>query len=266
MQLELEGKRALVTGSSSGIGRSIALHLAAEGVEVVVHGRDEARANKTADAITQAGGRACVVLGDLMDPEQAKGAVESVRALGGVDILVNNAGGRHGGWERNGWIGAGGDNWIATYRQNVISTVTLIEGLAPIMIDRGWGRVLQIASAIAIHQPPNFPDYQAAKAAEINMTRSLSRGLAGTGVTANCISAGIIHTPGSAAELAAIAAEMRLEGGWQAHERHIAVEVFRQTAGRIGRPEDIAAAVCYLASPRADFVTGVNLVIDGGIN
>ncbi|SFJ31646.1 SDR family NAD(P)-dependent oxidoreductase [Caulobacter sp. UNC279MFTsu5.1] len=265
MQLELTGKRALVTGSSSGIGRSIALQLAAEGAEVVVHGRDEARANKTADEITQAGGRAFVVLGDLMEADQAKAAVERVRALGGVDILVNNAGGRHGGWERNGWMGAGGDNWIATYKQNVISTVTLIEGLAPIMIERGWGRVLQIASAIAIHQPPNFPDYQAAKAAEINLSRSFSRSLAGTGVTSNAISAGIIHTPGSDAEIASIAKEVGMAGDWQDNEKEIALGVFRQTVGRIGRAEDIAAAVCFLVSPRADFITGVNLVVDGGM-
>lgn len=125
--------------------------------------------------------------------------------------------------------------------------------------------MIQIASAVALHQPPHFPDYQAAKAAEINLSRSLSRSLAGTGVTANAISAGIIHTPGSDGEINGIAAELKLEGGWQANERHIALNVFRQTAPRVGRPEDIAAAVCFLASPRADFVTGVNLVIDGGI-
>ena len=216
--------------------------------------------------IRENGGHADEVLGDLTDPDQVDAVSRQLLDSGGVDILVNNAGGRHGGWERDGWFGTSPDNWLETYKLNVISTAALVNSLVPAMRERGWGRVIQIASAIALHQPPNFPDYQAAKAAEINMTRSLSRGLAGTGITANSISAGIIHTPGSAAELAAIAAELQLEGGWQAHERHIAVEVFHQTAGRIGRPEDIAAAVCYLASPRADFVTGVNLVIDGGIN
>jgi 3-oxoacyl-[acyl-carrier protein] reductase len=266
MNLELNGKRVLVTGSSSGIGTSIALALADEGAHVVVHGRNGERTSKIAAMIRENGGHADEVLGDLTDPDQVDAVSRQLLDSGGVDILVNNAGGRHGGWERDGWFGTSPDNWLETYKLNVISTAALVNSLVPAMRERGWGRVIQIASAIALHQPPNFPDYQAAKAAEINMTRSLSRGLAGTGITANSISAGIIHTPGSAAELAAIAAELQLEGGWQAHERHIAVEVFHQTAGRIGRPEDIAAAVCYLASPRADFVTGVNLVIDGGIN
>lgn len=264
MDLKLSGKRALVTGSSSGIGAGIALMLAAEGAHVVVHGRDKERTAETAATIREHGGRADEVLGDLTVESEAAQACDQILASGGVDILVNNAGGRYGGWERNGWLATSPGSWLETYKLNVVSTATLINRLAPVMAERGWGRVIQIASAVALHQPPHFPDYQAAKAAEINLTRSLSRSLAGTGVTANCISAGIIHTPGSAAELDDIAAELRLAGGWRANERHIAVEVFRQTTGRVGRPEDIAAAVCYLASPRADFVTGVNLVVDGG--
>ncbi|EGY02491.1 short-chain dehydrogenase/reductase SDR [Nitrospirillum viridazoti Y2] len=265
MQLDLVGKRALVTGSSSGIGRMIALHLAAEGVEVIVHGRDAARTLRTAEEIRATGGVSSEVMGDLMDGDAAKAVVDQVLAQGGVDILVNNAGGRYGGWARSGWLGTSDENWIATYKQNVISTVTLIDGLVPVMIQRGWGRVVQIASAVALHQPPNFPDYQAAKAAEINLSRSLSRGMAGTGVTSNAISAGIIHTPGSDAEIAGIAQEAGLGTNWRDHEREIALKIFRQTAGRIGRAEDIAAAVCFLASPRADFISGINLVVDGGM-
>ncbi|KQM20804.1 SDR family NAD(P)-dependent oxidoreductase [Novosphingobium sp. Leaf2] len=265
MKLDLAGKRALVTGSSSGIGRMIAIQLAAEGAEVVVHGRDPGRTEKTADELREAGGSAMTVLGDLMDGDQASTVVERVRDLGGVDILVNNAGGRHGGWERSGWFGTSAENWIATYKQNVISTATLIDGLVPEMVNRGWGRAIQIASAVALHQPPNFADYQAAKAGEINLSRSLSRGLAGSGVTSNAISAGIIHTPGSDAELESIAQELGFGGDWRSHEREIALNAFRQTTPRIGKPEDIAAAVCFLASPRADFITGINLVIDGGM-
>jgi 3-oxoacyl-[acyl-carrier protein] reductase len=264
MNLELSNKRALVTGSSSGIGEGIALMLASEGASIIVHGRDRQRTARTAEQIRANGGRAEEVIGDLMDDAEAEAVCRQVLALGGVDILVNNAGGRHGGWARTGWFGSSPQSWIATYKQNVISSATLIERLAPTMISQGWGRVIQIASAVALHQPPNFPDYQAAKAAEINLSRSLSRGLAGTGVTSNSISAGIIHTPGSEAEISSVAAEIGLSGGWQAHERHIALNVFRQTTDRIGRPEDIASAVCYLASPRAAFITGINLVIDGG--
>lgn len=265
MDLNLAGKRALVTGSSSGIGRMIALHLGQEGAEIVVHGRDAARTEQTANDLRDAGVTAMTVLGDLMDADQAGNVVKSVGDLGGIDILVNNAGGRHGGWERSGWFGTSGDNWIATYKQNVISTATLIDGLVPEMMTRGWGRVIQIASAVALHQPPNFPDYQAAKAAEINLSRSLSKGLAGSGVTSNAISAGIIHTPGSDAEIESISEEVGFGRDWRPHEREIALNIFRQTTPRIGRADDIASAVCFLASPRADFITGVNLVIDGGM-
>ena len=83
--------------------------------------------------------------------------------------------------------------------------------------------------------------------------------------TANAISAGIIHTPGSDNELVSIAEELKMKGGWQAHERQIAVDIFRQSVPRVGRPMDIAAAVTFLAGPSADFITGINLVIDGGI-
>jgi len=265
MELQLAGKRALVTGSSSGIGEGVALMLAAEGADVIVHGRDRARSQRTADAIRALGGRADIVIGDLTDAAQAAEICAQTTALGGVDILVNNAGGRSGGWARDGWFNTSADAWIATYKLNVIATAVMINGLTPHMISKKWGRIIQISSAVALHQPPNFPDYQAAKAAEINMSRSLSRGLAGTGVTANSISAGIINTPGSDGEIASIAAELGLEGGWQQHERHIALNVFRQTADRVGRPEDIAAAVCFLASPKAAFITGVNLIIDGGM-
>jgi NAD(P)-dependent dehydrogenase (short-subunit alcohol dehydrogenase family) len=110
-----------------------------------------------------------------------------------------------------------------------------------------------------------FADYQAAKAAEINYARSLSRGLAGTGVTANAISVGIIATPDSDAELGKAASSLGLTGNWREHERVIALKAFRQSVGRIGRVDDIAEAVAYVASPRADFVTGTNLVVDAGI-
>lgn len=265
MQLELKGKRALVTGSSSGIGRMIAHRLAGEGVEVIVHGRDLGRTEQTAQELRSAGHQARTVTGDLMDGAAAQDVIRQVAAHGGIDILINNAGGRHGGWARSGWFGTSAANWIETYKQNVISTATLVDGLVPGMTERGWGRVIQICSAVAIHQPPNFPDYQAAKAAEINLSKSLSRGLAGTGVTSNAISAGIIHTPGSDAEIESISEEVGFGKDWRAREKDIALNIFRQTVGRIGRADDIAAAACFLSSDQAAFITGVNLVIDGGM-
>jgi 3-oxoacyl-[acyl-carrier protein] reductase len=264
MDLNLKGKRALVTGSSSGIGREIALRLAGEGATVIVHGRNVDRSRNVADEIRSAGGDAEVVVGDLTFAAETDALLDEVLAAGGADILVNNAGGRAGGFTPEPVWETSVDQWLATYQLNVLSCVAATQRLVPGMIERRWGRVIHIASAVASHQPPAFADYQAAKAAEINYARSLARGLGGSGVTANSISVGIIATPDSEAELLKAAATLGTDD-WRAVEKEIATTVFRQQVPRIGRPEDIAWAVAYLASPRADFVTGTNLVIDAGI-
>ena len=266
MDLQLSGKRALVTGSSSGVGEATARFLAAEGVTVVVHGRDSARTQAVAGDIAERGGTAHAVTADLTDDAAVQRLCEFIDGkIGGIDILVNNAGGRPKGWERNGWLGQGTQAWLDTYKLNVLATARMIDAFTPGMIQRGWGRVIQIASAVAIHQPPNFPDYQAAKAAEINLSRSLSRSLAGTNVTSNSLSLGIIHSPGSNNELNGIAKELGLGDDWEPVEKKLALEIFRQTVPRVGRGTDIAALVAFLASPLAAFITGTNIVIDGGM-
>jgi NAD(P)-dependent dehydrogenase (short-subunit alcohol dehydrogenase family) len=264
MKLSLAGKRALVTGSSSGIGSTTAAMLAAEGAEVIVHGRNAARTHESAQSVRAAGGIAHEVTGDITDESQAASICQSVLALGGVDILVNNAGGRFGGFEDASWFGVPPSHWVSTYKLNTVGAVSLIDRLVPRMVERRWGRVINISSAIAIHQPPRQPDYQAAKAAQINMTRGLSKALAGTGVTANVISVGIIPLDSSADVIAGAARAAGIEGDWRDEEPKLA-RFFGQTVPRVGRPGDIAAMVCYLASPVADFISGAHLVIDGGI-
>ncbi|QJU52357.1 SDR family NAD(P)-dependent oxidoreductase [Herbiconiux sp. KACC 21604] len=264
MELTLEGKRALVTGSSSGIGRGIALRLAGEGATVIVHGRNADRSRGVADEITAAGGDAEVVTGDLTSAAETDALLDQVIAAGGADILINNAGGRAGGFSPEPVWETSADRWLATYQLNVLSAVAVTQRLVPGMLERGWGRVIHVASAVALHQPPAFADYQGAKAAEINFARSLARGLGGSGVTANSISVGIIATPDSESELQRAAATLGASD-WRDVEKELATTVFRQQVPRIGRPDDIAWAVAYLASPRADFVTGTNIVIDAGI-
>jgi NAD(P)-dependent dehydrogenase (short-subunit alcohol dehydrogenase family) len=265
MELDLRGRRALVSGSSSGIGEATVTMLAQEGAIVFVHGRDPVRTEAVAARLRAVGATARVVLGDLTDEaDVARIGAAIDAATGGIDILVNNAGGRVGGWSRENWSGASSAQWIDTYRLNVVASASMIKRFLPGMIERGWGRCIQIASCVALGQPPFFADYQAAKAAEMNMSRSLARSLGGTGVTSNCVSAGIILTPGSETELRTIARDTGIGENWQPHERRLALEILQQRVGRIGRGTDIAAAVAFLSSPQADFITGQNLQVDGG--
>jgi len=260
----LKGKRALVTGSSSGIGEGIARRLAESGVTVVVHGRNPERTSAVVDAINSSGGQAHSVIGDLVEEGVPQRIREKVDAeLGGIDILVNNAGGRFTGFNHMDWFGIPAREWVGSYQLNVVAAAMMIEQFVPAMKQRGWGRTIQISSGIAIQQPPVFPDYQAAKTALVSLSGSLAKALAGSGVTSNVISAGIIYTPGSENELAKAAHAFGLKD-WRQEERRFALEFFHHSVGRMGRPDDLAAAVIYMAGQHADFVTGAHLVVDGG--
>lgn len=195
MDMQLAGKRALVTGSSSGIGAEIARCLAREGVRVVVHGRDAARAQAVREEIMAAGGEAAMTLGGLTSDLSATSVIDVASdAFGGIDILVNNAGGAVSPGNRT-WFDASLEDWAESYRYNTLAAVRLIKAFVPAMRERGWGRVIQISSRNAISPHAQFGDYGAAKAAVNNMTLSLSKALAGTGVTANGIMPGLIYTP-----------------------------------------------------------------------
>lgn len=260
MDLKLKGRRALVTGASSGIGEAIALQLAAEGAAVVVHGRAASRTRAVADAIRASGGRADVALGDLSTDEGADAVARVALEGGAIDILVNNAGGyRHVTWRE-----ATSDHWIEMYQTNVISGVRMIHRVVPQMRERGWGRVITIGGGLAIQPIAVQPDYNASLAARHNLAVSLARELKGTGVTSNVVAPGAIRVPAVEAFLVH-AAEGR---GWgttyEEIERAAVRELVPNDVGRLGRPDEIASAVAYLASPRADYVSDAVLRVDGG--
>ncbi|SEW25425.1 NAD(P)-dependent dehydrogenase, short-chain alcohol dehydrogenase family [Luteibacter sp. 329MFSha] len=263
VDLRLSGKIALVTGSTSGIGAAIARMLAAEGVSVVVHGRDAARAAAVVESIEAAGGRASMALGDLAIAVQAESVADVARAaFGQIDILVNNVGGSSDTSHAD-WFGASVDEWAENYNANTLAAVRLTRALVPAMCERGWGRVIQISSRNAISPHAQFPAYGAAKAALNNLTLSLSKSLAGTGVTANAIMPGLIYTPQLDHWFATTAKPLGSDDP-EVGKQHVLRNVVRQTVDRLGMPEDIAIAACLLASPLNDFMTGTIFRIDGG--
>lgn len=267
MDLQLAGRRALVTGASSGIGAGIAGELAREGVLVVVHGRDPERAAAVAEAIRADGGKAEVALGDLSRDDDADAvATSALRAFGGIDILVNNAGGRSGQDGAADWLSAGPQDWIDTYQKNTVAALRMIHHLAPAMKERGWGRLIQISSSSGNTPSGAVPHYAAAKAAINNLTVGLSKAFSCTGVTANTVSPGMIATPAVDEWFLNIAAEKGWTGadGRDRAEAWALENIMHQTVGRVGRTRDIAALVTFLCSPLADFINGANLRCDGG--
>lgn len=262
MDLKLAGRRALVTGSSSGIGEGVARMLAQEGCAVVVHGRNRERAGKVAADIHAAG----VAIGDLSTDEGAAAVhTEARAALGGsIEILVNNAGGSSTGNTTKTPIQIGSADWISNYHANTLSAVRLCRLAVPDMAAAKFGRVIQVSSAVAV-QPNNLgADYSGAKSALNNFTVSLAGSLKGVGVTVNTVSPGIIMVDG----LLRYGRQKYGDSNLSIEDvtgRLAADKVFDlPPAGRLGTPEDLALIVCMLASPISGFVTGANYRVDGG--
>lgn len=253
MDLHLTGRRALVTGSSSGLGEAIALLLAQEGADVVVHGRDEARTQAVAEKV----GAKAVAVGDLATEE---GADAVAATAGDVDVLVNNA----GAYDHLGWEDSTPEVWLRTYDVNVVSGVRMIRRFVPGMRARVWGRVIQIGGGLGGQPMAMQPHYNATLAARHNLAVSLARDLKGTGVTSNVVAPGAILVDSVQRLLTEMAPERGWGAEWAEIERTAAEDFVPNDIGRFGRPEEIAGAVAYLASPYADYISGATLRVDGG--
>lgn len=264
MELDLGGLRALVTGSSSGIGAGIARVLAREGAVVVVHGRDAARTRQVADELRAAGASAHWVLGDLATVDGCAAVVKAVEeAMGGVDILVNNAGGKTAPGNPP-WFDVGWQDWVATYEQNVGAAVRLAHAFVPGMKARGFGRIVNITSASASQPEGNIGEYQAAKSAMVNLSASLARALAHTGITVNSVMPGTILTPAVEGWLSHVSQQQGWGTDWVEIERRFTSDFIPLCTSKLGRPEDIGRMVALLASPLSGYMTGSNYRVDGG--
>lgn len=256
VDLKLHHKTALVTGSTSGIGEAIAKTLAGEGVKVVVHGRREGEAKRVVEEIVNTGSKASYVIGDIATDAGADQVAEAaIQAYGEIDILVNNA----GTYPVKGWFEESADDWNDVYNINVATMVRMINRLVPPMQARRWGRVISIASGVGTKPQGGMPAYSASKVANINLAVSLAMTLADCGVTSNAVSPGIILSPG----LHDMFDKMGVDSNLEVRAK-MAADFAPNPAGRAGYPQEVADAVVFLASGRADYITGQNLRVDGG--
>ncbi|MFC3455076.1 SDR family NAD(P)-dependent oxidoreductase [Amycolatopsis speibonae] len=260
MDLQLSGRRALITGSTSGLGEATARLLAAEGAEVVIHGRDSRRAQAVADSIIENGGKAAVAAGDLGTDAGADRTAEQALAGGAVDILVNNA----GAYEHLNWAEATADIWLNAYNVNVVSGVRMIQRLVPAMRERDYGRVITIGGGLATQPFDSHPHYNASLAARHNLAVSLARDLAGTHVTSNVVAPGAILVPAVQDFLTELAPERGWGRAWAEIEHNSVREIVPNDRIRYGRPEEIAGAVAYLCGPHAEYISGATIRVDGG--
>lgn len=267
MDLQLDGKKVLVTGSSKGIGAGIANKFALEGAIVIVHGRNRTQADEVAHAIVKRGGRAHVVLGDLTDDSAVERLLNEALQYGGaIDILVNNAGGS--GSVKEEWSATQPQTWAATYDRNVLAALRVTTRLLPGMRQIGWGRVINISSLAATMPPAGGPDYAACKAAINAMTVSLAKAVAAEGITVNAISPGTIHSDTLDRKFRDVAVQhgLDVDAPWGTIER-VVLPMFAQVpVGRVGKVDDIANLAAFLASPLAGYITGTNLRVDGGLS
>lgn len=248
MDLQLAGRTALVTGCSTGIGRGIAAVLAAEGVHVAITARRMALLDELAAQIVAAGGRKPLVLpGDITRKDVVERiAREAEAGLGRVDIVVNNAGG-----SRPTAVDAGDDAWDEAFAINFVAARRLTHALLPAMRARKWGRIINISGSM---EPRGFNASTAAKGAMHVWAKGLSREVAADGVTINTIPPGRINSEQIA---------LRLHPTEESRRAFIAGNI---PIGYFGEPEDIGNLVAFLASPRARYITGDVIPVDGGMH
>jgi 3-oxoacyl-[acyl-carrier protein] reductase len=239
---DLTGRTALVTGASGGIGGAIARQLHGQGAKVVLSGRRRDALDALAGEL---GGRVAVEPADLAAAGAAERLIEAVEAGGGLDILVNNA----GLTRDNLAVRLKDDDWQTVLEVNLSAGFRLIRSSLRGMMRRRFGRIVSITSVVAVTGNPGQANYAAAKAGLIGMSKALAAEVASRGITVNCVAPGMIET--AMTDALSEAQREQLLG--------------RIPAGHLGSGADVAAAVVYLASAEASYVTGQTLHVNGGM-
>jgi 3-oxoacyl-[acyl-carrier protein] reductase len=261
MDLGLRDRVALVTGSYRGTGSGIAELLAHEGAAVGVHGFEAGQAEPLVERLCADGFDAAAITGDICcDAGADSVAGQMLERFGRVDVLVNNYGVAEGGR----WFDTATDDWVAIYQKNVLSGVRLVHALVPGMRERGWGRVVWLGTVGALRPGPRMPNYYASKAVLPNVCVSLAKELAGTGVTVNVVSPGIIATKEVEALFRKRARERGWGEDWREIERRGVQDFFDNPSGRLARIDEVASLVAFVASDQAGYINGSQLRIDGG--
>jgi len=246
MDVDLEGRTALVTGAGRGNGRAIATALADGGASVVVNDIDEDAMEETVAAIEREGGTALGVPADVGDDAEVEAMVERASArLGTVDVLVNNAGIGEGD---RFLAHAGTDVWERNLRVNLMGPIHCCEHAVDGMVEQGYGRVINITSIHTKNGIGMSPHYDVGKFGLLGLTKSLALELGREGVTVNAVAPGWVNT--------------RMTDGFEPETREQILDL--NPTGRFAEPEDIARAVAFLASPAAGYVNGHELRVDGG--
>jgi NAD(P)-dependent dehydrogenase (short-subunit alcohol dehydrogenase family) len=257
MDLQINGKLALVSGSTAGIGYAIAHRLAAEGADVIVNGRTQAGVDEAVERIrADARGQVHGFAGDL---SQAAAAAEVVRRHPGIAILVNNL----GIFEPKAFEDIPDEDWQRFFDVNVLSGVRLARLVLPAMKQANWGRIIFISSESAVQIPTEMIHYGMTKTAQLAVSRGLAESVAGTGITVNSVLPGPTRSRGVGDFVEALA---KAEGQSIADFEKAFFQNARPTSliKRFEAPEEIASMVAYLASPLSSGTTGAALRVDGG--
>jgi 3-oxoacyl-[acyl-carrier protein] reductase len=244
--MSLSDRVALITGASQGIGRTCALRLAKDGAAVVAVARNQEKLNELVTEITAAGGKAAVFALDVADEDQVKATVKTVIAqFGKIDILVNNA-----GITRDQLVmRMKRADWDAVLQTNLTSAYLCIQAVISSMLKQRWGRIINITSVFGQMGQAGQANYSASKAGLIGLTMAIAREVGSRTITCNAVAPGFIET----AMTAVLSDDFK-----QAAVKQIPL-------GRVGSPEDVAAAVAFLASDDASYITGHVLNVNGGM-